>query len=379
MRFGGGLGQFGKAISEIDNELVGGAKDIGAGFSEISKGVQTGDLGRVTSGYGDIIEATPGGQLQKELARADAGGATAGVPTIPEIQEKLRQLDPTVALGNIGMSGADIDNILTNAGQSQFTGQTSDLFGAIDPFTVQAIEAQKAAQMAGVADIGIGDPSQFLAQQANLAGILQGQVAGTQPSLAQAQLTAERDRMLNQQAALAASMSGRALPAAQRQLAQQAATSQQQLGQQAAILRAQEQQAAQQQLAQLLGTARGQDLQREGLGLTAAQANQQAALETQKANLLAEQEAARQDLMAQTRAAELGLQAQTQSADAALQRELGKADLATSERQISSQEAMERLRQEQENKRREAELKAGMAAAALGAGSELATGWIAGK
>ena len=146
----------------------------------------------------------------------------------------------------------------------------------IDPKTLPQVQAQT---------VGLGDKSEFLQGQRDIIAQLQGRVAGTAgPSLAELQLYKAQQDMINQMAAQAGSMSGRAMPAAQRQLMQTQAQSGQQLAMDAAILRAQEQQQAEAQLAGALGTYRGQDLQRTGLQLDADTANQVAKLKAQGMN-----------------------------------------------------------------------------------------------
>ena len=371
---------------------------IGGGLAETGKGIVTGDPVRAAQGYGDVIMATPAGQLADPLAKIDPweqirfkktvdpatgkrqleGGL--GIPeSIAPVAEGLASIDPTTGLPPIDLSG-----VLTGGGQSQFAAQTADLFQQPSPFDVQTLTPLQlqAAQVGAVEDIGIGGPSQFAGGQAELIAALQGQAAGTAgPSLAELQMQAERDRALQQQAALASSIGGRALPAAQRQLAQQAALSGQQQAQQAAILRAQEQQAAQQQLAQLLGTARSQDIQREGLGLTAAQANQQAALETALAQSQLEQQAAieraRQGLQAQEQQAQLGLRAQESQADLALRGQMGQADLAKAQLAEESARERELIRAETQRQMTEQERKDRLLGSVISGAAQIGAGAIA--
>jgi len=140
----------------------------------------------------------------------------------------------------------------------------------------------EAALAGSVADIG---DSRFATGQQNLAAQLGAQAQGQGISAVPAVLQQAQDENVRRQMALAASMSGRALPAAQRQLLQQQALGGQGIAQQAAILKAQEQQQAQQQLAALLAQGRGQDI-------TTGQANQATALQVALANQAAQQQAA---------------------------------------------------------------------------------------
>lgn len=108
---------------------------------------------------------------------------------------------------------------------------------------------------------GAQDTSQYTPQQAALLDALTQQAMGQGgPSPAELMLRAQNDAATNQAMALAASQSGRALPAAQRQIQSQAALGAQQAAQQAAIMRAQEQLSAQQQAVGGLQGARQQDL-----------------------------------------------------------------------------------------------------------------------
>jgi hypothetical protein len=111
------------------------------------------------------------------------------------------------------------------------------------------------------------------------------------PSPAELMLQAEREKILNAQMGLAASMTGRDLPAAQRQILQQQAIGQQQAALQSAILRAEEQQDAQQAYAQALQQSQSQELARQGLQTDISKANQAQALQMASANQQAQQAA----------------------------------------------------------------------------------------
>ena len=89
---------------------------------------------------------------------------------------------------------------------------------------------------------------------------LQGQAAGTGPSLAQQQLQRAGQQSLNQQQALMASARPGQGALAQRMAAQNSSRIGSDLAQQAAALRLREQMQAREQLRQLLLAARGQDL-----------------------------------------------------------------------------------------------------------------------
>lgn len=95
--------------------------------------------------------------------------------------------------------------------------------------------------------------AQSRAGQSQLVQQLQGQAAGTAPSLAEAQLKSATSRNLAQQLAAAASGRGGNPAALQRQLAQQQASAGRDLAEKAAETRIQERTAAQGQLGQILG------------------------------------------------------------------------------------------------------------------------------
>ena len=185
--------------------------------------------------------------------------------------------------------------------------------------------------------VAVSPASQFAARQAALVEGLEARAAGKVPSIAEMQLAQERDRQIAAQMAAVAGTSGRASPLVQRQLMQQRAQAGQEMGRQAAIMRAQEQLASQQLLGQTLAGARGQDIERSGLELTAAQANQAQALAVAQAQQKARQETmlAEQAMRERARAADLKTQQTQQLAElearqrqAALEGELARAELA---------------------------------------------------
>lgn len=99
------------------------------------------------------------------------------------------------------------------------------------------------------------------AGQNQLASQLWGQVRGTEPSLAQAQLQKGTDANIAQAMAMARSQRGLGAAAQMRMVGNQRALAGQQMAQDAGILRLQEQAAAQQQLSGLYNQMGGQDLQ----------------------------------------------------------------------------------------------------------------------
>lgn len=109
--------------------------------------------------------------------------------------------------------------------------------------------------------------AQTRAAQWGLIQQLQGQAAGTGPSLAQAQLQQATDRNMQQAMAMGVSQRGAGQTAALHNIAGQRAGIGQQMAGDSAMLRLQEQMAAQQQLGGLLGGMYGQDMQGRQFGM----------------------------------------------------------------------------------------------------------------
>lgn len=101
--------------------------------------------------------------------------------------------------------------------------------------------------------------------QNQLASQLWGQVRGTEPSLAQAQLQKGTDANIAQAMAMARSQRGLGAAAQMRQIGSQRAMAGQQMAQDAGILRLQEQNAAQQQLSGLYNQMGTQDISQTSL------------------------------------------------------------------------------------------------------------------
>lgn len=295
--------QFGKAFGgKSAEDRLGGAVKGG-----MTAGAASGWNPYAVLGGAVLGGATGAEAIQKGLTGQPVKGETGG-PT----GKGAGVTDP--AAGILGGEAPDaFKNQLDFGALSQFQGYTpsADLAKTlsgirVDPEALKAkavadmqspnpIVAAKAAKVLGIdpntlpqvqaETVGLGDKSEFLQGQRDIIAQLQGRVAGTAgPSLAELQLYKAQQDMINQMAAQAGSMSGRAMPAAQRQLLQTQAQSGQQLAMDAAILRAQEQQQAEAQLAGALGQYRGQDLQRTGLQLDADTANQVAKLKAQGMN-----------------------------------------------------------------------------------------------
>jgi hypothetical protein len=129
--------------------------------------------------------------------------------------------------------------------------------------------------------------------QNQLASQLWGQVRGTEPSLAQAQLQKGTDANIAQAMAMARSQRGLGAAGQMRQIDMQRAQAGQQMAQDAGILRLQEQASAQQQLGGLYNQMGGQDLQQGQMndqqvrfylsqGASLAEAQQRATMDMEK-------------------------------------------------------------------------------------------------
>jgi len=135
------------------------------------------------------------------------------------------------------------------------------IFGSSDPGKGERREAQSVAKEARERDrIAQIQQQEARVQQQAFAQVLQGQMAGTGPSLAQNQLQQATDRTTSQAAGFAASLRG-ANPALAQRTAQMAqAQANQQAASDSAIIKAQEQLSAQNQFGNLMSGIRAQDL-----------------------------------------------------------------------------------------------------------------------
>ncbi len=150
-------------------------------------------------------------------------------------------------------------------------------------FAAQLAASQnRAAQQVNAAQINSSPQEQFRNAQLMLTNQLQQQAAGQGPSLAQSQLRQGTDRNIQQAMAMAASQRGANAGQGLRGIGMQAAQANQQAAAQSADLRAQEQMAARQQVAGVLQGGRAQDV---GLATEQATLQQQAALANQQAGL----------------------------------------------------------------------------------------------
>jgi len=233
-----------------------------------------------------------------------------------------------------------------------------------------------------VADVGFTAPTRFAEDQAGLIQALQAQAAGQGISPAAMMLQQAQDENARQAMALAASMSGRALPAAQRQILQQQALGGQEAAREMAILKAQEQLAAQQQLAGAIQGARGQEIDIAGLEMQAAQGNQAAAMQLALANQAAQQ-AAQQQKAAQQLEAEMftagqKLAAQELEDRATREREALEAQLATAA--LGAQVGVEETKLKEKSAREiaEAQAKAALAGAGLSTAGALGAAAVGG-
>lgn len=191
-------------------------------------------------------------------------------------------------------------------------------------FLLPSLPPEVQAQLikSGLVDPSMLQRSAFAGQQQDLVSILQDRSQGLGgPSPAEIMLKQEQDKQINQQLALAASVGGRSLPAAQRQILQQQAVGGQEAIRQGALLRSQEQISAQDQLASLLGTARGQDLSLQGQQAQLAQFNAAKAQEAAAINA-ANQLQAGQFNVSSTLEAEKARLGGQQSQEAATQRRI---------------------------------------------------------
>lgn len=230
-------------------------------LTAVIPGLSTPAAQNILSSVGEQI-----GQVTNQLKEGVSG---AGAAQLPDIASILAGFSPAISSQS---PTAWMTNSRNPLGFTQFN---ATQIPSIDP---ALLNAQAFAQTSPV-----------MAQQQDLVAALQARASGAAPSVAEQLLRSEQDRILQQQMALAASVSGRALPAAQRQVMQQQALGAQEAARQAAIMRAQEQQQSEAALANVLAGMRGQDIQRSGLSLEAQKANQAAQLEGIR-NLIAGQQ-----------------------------------------------------------------------------------------
>lgn len=168
----------------------------------------------------------------------------------------------------------------------------------IDPTGFQTPSRNWLGTQAPTMDTGQSD--QVRQQQMALAQALQGQAAGTAPSIAQNQLQAGTDANIAQQMAMA--QSGRGNPALAQRLAMTGgADAQQAMAGQASLARLQEQQGAQNLLSSILSGTRGQDI-------TGAQSNLAAATDILKTGMGAQSTADQANLQAALQREALKLQ-----------------------------------------------------------------------
>lgn len=354
----------GRRIDYETGKAVGGK----SAQDRLSGAVQGGLIGYQTGGpWGALAGVVAGGAIgasgkDKLLGGGGGGGGImgGGAPGI-NIPEHLLAGTNTVGgvpvgglpVGPSSFQGFDPNMIKAPTIENQMLASIGNISAPADIQAAQmaAIEGIQAPDAITAQQVALGGPSQYAANQQRLIEALEGRVAGTAgPSLAELQMQKAQQDMVNQMAAQAGSMSGRAMPAAQRQLMQQQALSGQQLALDSAILRAQEQQQAEAQLAGALGQYRGQDLQRTGLNLQADTANQQAMLQAAGLTQEGAMQAALANQQADLATAQANLQAQREAdrlnQQAALQATLANQStaLGAAKAQLLADTEAERLR-----------------------------------
>lgn len=242
-----------------------------------------GFLGAVTNVSKMVKNPLGAAQDIRDATQSAILGTVGNQPGVKEVVQAY--VDP---IGAIKDAGGQLSK-----GSKDLQAQATKAVGGLDAkinnlFGVNSDGAMSGA--AGAVDLSsISDPTKtvaqqitvdpaVLAQQQALLTALQAQAAGTGgPSPAELLIKNQQEQNLQRQLALAASLSGRELPAAQRQIMQNQAIGSQQASQQAALQRAQEQLAAQQQVQGLLSA-----MQQQGLGTQ--QANQAANIEAARLN-----------------------------------------------------------------------------------------------
>ncbi len=282
-----------KAIRDIGGAIASGAKSLFGGSGGSGGGSSAADF-------------------------AIPSGTAAGTPGAPQSITPQRMNEITAQLS--GYKAPTVQDI-----QSRYIG-TQDQ-------TVHALQG-----LVGQQDLPQVQDSRYIGTQDQAIANLARSASGAGPSPAQLMLAAQNDANTRQAMALAASTTGRSLPAVQRQIMQQAALGGQQAAQQSAILRAQEMLGAQSQYAQAAQGARGQDINMAGLVSQQNQFSNQQELQAAQAAAAAAAQARGQDIStgaanqsARLQASGLGLEAMKSAAST-------QAGLTTAERGASSQD-----------------------------------------
>ncbi len=274
------FGPIGSVVGGIGGAIVGGA----TGSEAINKGMSGKPVVGKTGGGGGG-GPTGKGNIDPAVIEAIKTGGAPGTGSAPgDTTPGSLPATPAAAFQGYNPTGISVDPIKALKAKAVADMKSPDPIVAAKAAKVLGINPASLPQVQAEM-VKLGDKSEFLQGQRDLVKILQGRVAGTAgPSLAELQLKKAQQDMINQMAAQAGSMSGRALPAAQRQLMQAQQQSGQQLAMDAAILRAQEQKTAEETLSGALGQYRGQDIERTGLQLDADIADQTAALKADTLN-----------------------------------------------------------------------------------------------
>lgn len=219
------------------------------------------------------------------MARKGPGGPLGG-PLEDWLRDYANKPGGTYSGGDPFKAGADSQNTHDFAGGvADVVGGISDVFfpgppQVADPYKINessygmpnaAANQAMLAQRAGAADnrqtLNMSDAQSSRDIQGGLIQQLQGQAAGTGPSIAQQQLQKATDQNIANTQAAAASGRGPSAGGAQYNAQNRMAQAQQQGAGDSAMLRLQEQMQAQNMLGNVAGQQRGQDLSSQQLGL----------------------------------------------------------------------------------------------------------------
>lgn len=310
----------GNTVVSAPKGVVSSAKDIDQKTKEDIKNKDFGgNFGGITKDMGNLVTGGYMGEMQNGLAAAggsikNASDTSIGNPAANAWHTSV--VDPLHKAGAAVQGGIQhlqdmfngaYNGLQTPTGPAGMGGGNPMMVGVPGGGGPGGMPAGAVAMPQVTAGIG-GDPNNAFRQgQMGLMTQLQGQAAGTGPSIAQNQLKLGQEQALAQSLAMANSARGGANPLMARQAMQQNAMQSGAMANQAANLRLQEQQQAQQALAGLTGQGRAGDLgvtglQQQGqvsqaniaqaqnelvakysaMGLDAQKANQQAMIDLQK-------------------------------------------------------------------------------------------------
>lgn len=300
---------------------------------------------------GALLAANTGGRL---ISQASETAGLSGVAPVGSI---------SIPPGSIGsLSGGAGD---TGKAYAAYV-ESLKAQAPVSAFNVSPVQAQ---QIAGQ----LSTQSAFMPQQEQLAALAMQRAMGQGgPSPAELMLAQQQDRIRNMALAQAASVSGRAMGAAQRQIGQQQALGAQEALRNAAILRAQEQQTAMADATKALEAGRSGELAQRGQQIQALGMDQQSALEAQKTQ-------ASLGLQAQSDAAKLNEQRQQallQASASGLQNQQAY-DLAAARN--ATDIAMAEFNAREQAKQAEANRRAQMAGAVLQGAGALGASYLGSK